>query len=307
MRRFIQYCSQLVENHPLQVYASALVFSPARSMTSNLFKREEARWITAGPVVEEDWNACMQTLEGHSGFVFSVAFSPDSKLVASGSSDNTVKIWDAATGACTQTLEGHSDYVRSVAFSPDSKLVASGSYDKTVKIWDTATGVYTQTLEGHSGFVCSVAFSPDSKLVASGSYDKTVKIWDAATGACTQTLEGHSGSVNSVAFSPDSKLVASGSNDNTVKIWDAATGACTQTLENMDFSTFIASWPGDATNPLQQYYGVSSEGRWITRGSENWLWLPPGCRPGDWAVSASTIAIGCQSGRVLIMTFPADN
>ncbi|KAK4112497.1 NACHT-domain-containing protein [Canariomyces notabilis] len=105
MRRFVQYCSQLVENHPLQVYASALAFSPARSMTRNLYKRE-MRWITAGPVVEEDWNACTQTLEGHSGSVGSVAFSPDSKLVASGSGDNT--IWDTATGTCTQTLAGHS-------------------------------------------------------------------------------------------------------------------------------------------------------------------------------------------------------
>ncbi|KAK4107454.1 hypothetical protein N656DRAFT_509757 [Canariomyces notabilis] len=66
MRRFVQYCSQLVENYPLQVYASALAFSPARSMTRNLYKRE-LRWITAGPVVEEDWNACTQTLDGHSG------------------------------------------------------------------------------------------------------------------------------------------------------------------------------------------------------------------------------------------------
>ncbi|KAK4116056.1 NWD1 protein, partial [Canariomyces notabilis] len=126
MRRFVQYCSQLVENYPLQVYASALAFSPARSMTRNLYKRE-MRWITAGPVVEEDWNACTQTLEGHSGPVWSVAFSPNSKLVASGSDDKTVKMWDAATGTCMQTLAGHSGLVSSVTFSPDSKLVASGS------------------------------------------------------------------------------------------------------------------------------------------------------------------------------------
>ena len=134
MRRFILYCGWLVENYHLQVYASALVFSPARSMTRNLFK-EEMRCITAGPVVEEDWSACTQTLEGHSGYVRSVAFSPDSKRVASGSYDRTIKIWDPTTGTCTQTLKGHSGSVRSVAFSPDSKRVASGSYDETIKIW----------------------------------------------------------------------------------------------------------------------------------------------------------------------------
>ncbi|KAK4451027.1 hypothetical protein QBC34DRAFT_61486 [Podospora aff. communis PSN243] len=349
MRRFILYCRWLVENHPLQAYASALVFSPARSITRGLFKQEKHRWITSEPVVEDDWNACTQTLEGHSRPVTSVAFSPDSKLVASGSYDSTVKIWDAATGECTQTLEGHSGPVNSVAFSPDSKLVASGSRDKTVKIWDAATGECTQTLKGHSGPVnsvafspdsklvasgsrdrtvkiwdaatgactqtleghsrpvTSVAFSPDSKLVASGSYDSTVKIWDAATGECTQTLEGHSGPVNSVAFSPDSKLVASGSYDSTVKIWDVATGACTQTLKNMGFSAFIASWSGDTKISLRKPYGIGSDRKWITRGSENWMWLPPGCRPGQWALSASTIAIGCSSGQVLIMTLPADN
>ncbi|KAM7186577.1 Protein of unknown function (DUF3638) domain containing protein [Rhypophila sp. PSN 637] len=78
----------------------------------------------------------------------SVAFSPDSKMIASGSDDNSIKIWDASTGTCTQTLKGHSGSISSVAFSPDSKMIASGSYDDTVKIWDAATGSSTQTLRG---------------------------------------------------------------------------------------------------------------------------------------------------------------
>ncbi|KAK3348667.1 quinon protein alcohol dehydrogenase-like superfamily [Lasiosphaeria hispida] len=231
MRRFVLYCRWLVENHPLQVYASALVFSPARSMTRDLFKQEESRWITTGPVVEDDWNACQQTLEGHSDSVSSVAFSPDSKLVASGSRDQTVKIWDAATGSYMQTLEGHSCNVSSVTFLPDSKLIISGSEDWTVKIWDMATGSCTQTLKGHSDYVSSITFLPDLKLIASGSWDQTVKIWDMATGSCAQTLKGHSSGVSSITFSPDSKLIISGSEDWTIKIWDMATGSCTQTLK----------------------------------------------------------------------------
>jgi WD40 repeat protein len=97
--------------------------------------------------MERIWSPCLQTLEGHSDRVWSVAFSPDSARLASGSADRTVKIWDASSGKCLQTLEGHSDWVCSVAFSPDSARLASGSADHTVKIWDASSGECLQTLE----------------------------------------------------------------------------------------------------------------------------------------------------------------
>jgi WD40 repeat protein len=125
----------------------------------------------------------------------------------SGSDDETVRLWDAATGALLQTLEGHTSSVTSVAFSPDGKQVVSGSYDKTVRLWDAATGALLQTLEGHTDSASLAAFSPNGKQVVSGSYDKTVRLWDAATGALLQTLEGHTHTVSSVAFSPDGKLL----------------------------------------------------------------------------------------------------
>ena len=98
------YHKRAIENSPLQVYASALVFNPARSLTRVLFKDEEPKWITIKPAMGDKWSACLQTLEGHSGEVSSVAFSHDSTRLASGSDDETVKIWDASNGECLQTL-----------------------------------------------------------------------------------------------------------------------------------------------------------------------------------------------------------
>ncbi|KAK6592342.1 vegetative incompatibility protein HET-E-1 [Botrytis cinerea] len=206
-------------------------YSIADSIIRNTFHNYTPNWILQEPNTDLEWNAVLQTLEGHSLGVRSVAFSADSKLLASASNDHTIKIWDAATGTLQQTLEGHSGEVRSVAFSADSKLLASASDDHTIKIWDAATGTLQQTLEGHSGRVNSVAFSADSKLLASASDDHTIKIWDAATDTLQQTLEGHNNIINSVAFSADSKLLASASDDHTIKIWDAATGTLQQTLE----------------------------------------------------------------------------
>ncbi|MEH1833594.1 MAG: caspase family protein, partial [Nostoc sp.] len=120
-------------------------------------------------------------LEGHSSAVNSVAFSPDGKTIASASSDNTVKVWDAATAKEITTFKEHSSAVNSVAFSPDGKTIASASSDNTVKVWDAATAKEITTFKGHSDAVRGVAFSPDGKTIASASSDNTVKVWDAAT------------------------------------------------------------------------------------------------------------------------------
>jgi WD40 repeat protein len=144
------YHKEAVENYPLQVYASALLFSPADSLIRRLFQDEEPREVAIKPDISNGWSACLQTLEGHSGAVRSVAFSHDSARLASASDDRTVKIWDAHSGACLQILEGHSGAVSSVAFSHDSARLASASLDRTVKIWDAHSGACLQTLEGYS-------------------------------------------------------------------------------------------------------------------------------------------------------------
>ncbi|RKK76434.1 Vegetative incompatibility protein HET-E-1 [Fusarium oxysporum] len=290
-RRFILSHKRAIEIAPLQVYASALVFSPTRSLIRELFQKEEPNWITLKPSVESDWNACVQTLKGHSSSVNSVAFSADGQRLASGSIDKTVKIWDAATGAYIQTLEGHNASVNSVAFSADSQRLASGSIDKTIKVWDAATGECLQTLKGHSDWVNSVAFSADGQRLASGSDDKAIKVWDTAMGTCVQTLEIDR-VITHLSFDPIT---------NSLLSTDIG-------LLNLDLPALlpaINSRSTDATlrSVRQSSWGISIDGIWIVKDGKGVLWLPREYRVEESAVVGSAVAIGCRSGRVLVMKF----
>jgi len=175
--RFLSRHYRTIETWPLQVYSSAIVFSPRKSLVREHNTSKIPTWLKQLPEVETEWDPLLQTLEGHSNWVNAMAYSPYGQHIVSGSSDKTVKVWDAATGKLDKTLDGHSGPVSAVAYSPDGQHIVSGSFDKTVKVWDAATGKLDKTLNGHSDTVMAVAYSPDGQHIVSGSDDKTVKVW----------------------------------------------------------------------------------------------------------------------------------
>ena len=198
--------------------------------------------------------ALVATLEGHDSHVTSVAFHPTAPLLATGSSDRTVRLWllscdylsatseaipDKLSATCeaisdnlsatsVATLAGHSHAVNSVAFHPTALLLASSSGDSTVRLWllssDYSSATSVATLEGHIGSVNSVAFHPTAPLLATGGTDKTVRLWrlssDYLSATSVATLEGHNHFVTSVAFHPTAPLLATGSSDKTVRLWN---------------------------------------------------------------------------------------
>ena len=183
----------------------------------------------------------------HTESVRCVAFSPDSKTLATGSDDKFIRLWDLAAGKEVRKLNGHEFAVTSVAFSPDGLTLASGSWDKTLRLWDVATG-NLRNFEGHWDAICSVVFSPDGRTLASGSLDHTVRLWEVHTGKELIKFDGHGGGISSVAFSPDGQILAAGNDDTTIQLWDVGTGKELHKLEgHRDSVTSIAFSPDGLT------------------------------------------------------------
>ena len=203
----------------------------------------------------------LSTVQGHTDWVRSVAFSPDGKILASGSGDRTVCLWEVSSGQCLTILQGHTDAVYSVAFSPDGKTLASGSGDRTVRLWEVNNGQCLTILQGHTGVVYMVAFSPGGKTLASGSNDHMVRLWEVSSGKCLAILQGHTSAVRSVVFSPDGKTLTSGSEDQTVRLWEVSSG---QSL------TILQGYTGAVRS-----VAFSPDGKILASGNSDWtvrLW-----------------------------------
>jgi WD40 repeat protein len=213
-------------------------------------------------------------LKKQDGAIQSLAFSPDGKLLASGSKDKTCQLWSYPEGKPLNTIAGYVTGVQSLLFTPDNQFLcmavdkyirvfklsgemvyshqfsqtqlwsmaynsttnqfSAGNYEKVAKTIDFNTGKVVKSFTGHTKNMLAVAFSPNGKYLTSGSLDQTVKIWDLASNKELFTYTGHFGNIFSVCFTPDSKKLISASEDKTIRIWDVTTGEWLKTLSGHD-------------------------------------------------------------------------
>ncbi|KAF1916344.1 WD40-repeat-containing domain protein [Ampelomyces quisqualis] len=204
-------------------------------------------------------------LRGHKKPISIIRFSPDGRLIASGSADCTIKLWNANTGALEHTLEGHLAGISALTWSPDSRILASGSDDKSIRLWDPQKGIAHPTpLLGHHNYVYSLCFSPKGNMLVSGSYDEAVFLWDVRAARVMRSLPAHSDPVSSVDFVRDGTLIVSCSHDGLIRVWDTSTGQCLRTIVHEDnapvtcvrFSPngkYILAWTLDSCIRLWNY------------------------------------------------------
>lgn len=236
---------------------------------------------------------------GHSREISSLAMAPNGKVLATGSVDLTVKLWDPASKQVTATLEGHDGEVRALAFSPDSSLLASGEMYKKVKIWDVAGKKELQTFTDMEGKVFGLAFSPDGKRIFAAVNDNTARVWTVGAAAEGKKLP-HNYPVASIAVSPDGKTVATLDEGGSLNLWDATTLKKSSSAKHSDTTAGLMSVAYSADGKSIVTAGGGFVKVWDAAGTEKGAAkLDANCAAFN--PDASLIVVGTQDNLVLAL------
>lgn len=234
---------------------------------------------------------CLQTLSGHTNGVWCLAWqrdrngfsqetASDRPLLASGSADHTIRLWDTITGTCLHVLQGHSNAVLRLVWSPDGRILASSSDDATIRLWDGQTGQCLRILQGHQNSIWSLDWSLAEPLLASGSADDTLRLWNPQKGNCLRVLQGYSASIHALAWNADNQTLAAGYDDHIIRLWNVPAEQCWKKLRGHLNQIWALAW-----SPNQQTIAACSDNRAIElwdphsgellktlRGHTNWIW-----------------------------------
>lgn len=223
-KHFALSSNEVAHDTVLQLYSSALIFTPTTSVIRKIFAYYITGLVERLSKIDGDEAPFHQTKHTHPLPIQNVTISHDGTRALSTGYDLRILLWETKTGSPQCTLIGHQDWVSTMIFSPNDQLVASASYDTTVQLSDTSTGAHRYALKGHSAAVNTITFATDGQILASASDDATIKLWDTTNGSCHSILRGHTRAVNAISLTSDDQYLTSASDDRTVRNWYVASG-----------------------------------------------------------------------------------
>ena len=297
---------------PLQVYNSALVFSPKESIIKRSFSRVMPDWIETLPNVENTWPDSMLPLGSKSDYLNAIAFSPDDQMIASAYWDwdfgnRSVRLWDSATGVLRGTLVGHERRIGAVVFSSTGQFLASGDR-KIIRLWDPVTNWFRGTLRGHSSHVNAMVFSPNAQLLASVHADLTVSLWNVEKKTLIQQTR-YSPSQNmfirhegSLSDTDRETLIRCGHphGENLSFNHDG-------TRLEIDGKLLQISSPSDNSlhepSEIDASYAVDFNQEWVTYKGRRILWLPSFRRSHVYKLRNNILVLGSECGQLIFLRF----
>ncbi|KAH9233141.1 hypothetical protein K456DRAFT_1725235 [Colletotrichum gloeosporioides 23] len=226
--RFLRRFGVGIERSPVEVYRSALLFSPEQSIVRTTFANEDVPPFQLLAMIQPDWGSSLQSLEARNSSSLPVGFSSDGSTIVSAFANKYIALWRADTGSFIRSLSGHSTPIHSLTYSKDGTTIVSGSAGGNITLWDTAKGHFRNVFFGHKAAVVVVALDERGQMLVSGSRDRTIKIWDAMTGTCRHALEDVEGA--RLAVSGDGKFFAFPSTAGDIQLWNAQTFVHEKTL-----------------------------------------------------------------------------